>query len=45
MWSGSGGVANGVEFTVRSVSWIIAGHEAHHVGVIRERYLPGLTLR
>ena len=35
------GVASGVEFTVRSLAWIIAGHLAHHSDVIRERYLAG----
>jgi hypothetical protein len=33
------GVASGREFTVRSIPWILAGHERHHVGVLRERYL------
>ena len=33
------GVASGVEFAVRAIPWILAGHERHHVGVIRERYL------
>lgn len=33
------GVANGAEFTVRSIAYIIAGHELHHLAVIRERYL------
>ncbi len=33
------GLANGVEFTVRSLIYIIAGHERHHVRVLRERYL------
>ena len=33
------GTANGFEFTVRAMPYIVAGHEAHHVGVIRERYL------
>lgn len=33
------GRANGGEFTVRAVAWIVAGHEAHHLDVIRERYL------
>jgi uncharacterized damage-inducible protein DinB len=33
------GRANGGEFTVRAVAWIIAGHEAHHLDVLRERYL------
>ena len=33
------GVASGFEFTVRSIPWIIAGHELHHRALIRERYL------
>jgi hypothetical protein len=32
------GVANGNEVTVRALAWIIAGHEQHHVNVLRERY-------
>lgn len=33
------GTASGVEFTVRSLPFIIAGHQLHHEEVIRERYL------
>jgi hypothetical protein len=33
------GHANGVEFSVRALAWIIAGHERHHAKIIRERYL------
>ena len=33
------GTASGVEFTVRSFPFIIAGHELHHVEVIKEKYL------
>ena len=33
------GVASGNSFTVRSLAYIIGGHVAHHVNVIRERYL------
>ncbi len=36
-----GGVANEANMTVRAVSYIVAGHAAHHLGVIRERYLGG----
>lgn len=36
------GVASGMEFTVRSLASIIAGHEIHHRGVLEERYLPGV---
>lgn len=32
------GVASGCEFTCRSVAYIIAGHERHHLGVLRQRY-------
>jgi hypothetical protein len=32
------GTASGVEFTVRSFAWIIAGHELHHLDLFRERY-------
>lgn len=33
------GIASDNRFTVRSLAFIIAGHVAHHVGIIRERYL------
>jgi DinB family protein len=33
------GTASGKEISVRALAWIIAGHERHHLGVIRERYL------
>ena len=33
------GTANGSEMSVRALAHIIAGHEAHHVKVLRERYL------
>jgi len=33
------GVANGVPFSVRGIAFIAAGHEAHHLAVLRERYL------
>jgi hypothetical protein len=33
------GTANKVEITVRAIPWIIAGHERHHVKVLKERYL------
>ncbi len=36
---GRTGVASGRTFTVRAMPYIIAGHELHHVGVIREKYL------
>lgn len=33
------GVASGNEFTVRALAFITAGHLAHHVRILRERYL------
>ncbi len=32
-------VANGRPVSARALVWIIAGHERHHGGVVRERYL------
>ena len=37
------GVANDVTFTVRALAYILAGHERHHVYVLRERYLERKT--
>lgn len=33
------GIASGVEFTVRAIMYIIAGHELHHREILKERYL------
>ena len=38
IWSRTG-IASGNPFTVRALAYIIAGHLAHHVGIIKERYL------
>ncbi len=35
------GIANGNLFTVRALAWVTAGHELHHVTVLRERYRVG----
>jgi len=35
------GVASDNEVSVRALAYIIAGHEAHHVRILRERYLAG----
>jgi hypothetical protein len=35
------GSASGNEITVRALAAVIAGHERHHLAVIRERYLTG----
>jgi len=37
------GTANGAEVSVRALAWIMAGHERHHVALLRERYLSGAT--
>ena|SRR5215472_16204729 len=33
------GIASEVEVTVRALAYIIAGHEAHHVNILKQRYL------
>lgn len=33
------GPANNEEVSVRALAYIIAGHERHHLGILRERYL------
>ena len=37
------GEASGKSVTARAMVWIIAGHMAHHVGILRERYGVGAT--
>jgi hypothetical protein len=37
-WTRSG-VANGKLVSTRALSWIIPGHVAHHLTILRERYL------
>jgi len=32
------GLASGERITVRALAWIVAGHAAHHLRVLRERY-------
>jgi len=34
------GVANDNPISVRAIAWIIAGHERHHMTIIKEKYLP-----
>ncbi len=38
---GRRGMASDNPFTVRAVAYVIAGHAAHHVAVLKERYLTG----
>jgi uncharacterized damage-inducible protein DinB len=33
------GTANAKQISVRALAYIIAGHERHHLGILRERYL------
>jgi uncharacterized damage-inducible protein DinB len=35
------GEASGCKFSVRSIAWILVGHEMHHRRILRERYLVG----
>lgn len=35
------GIANDMPVSLRSLPWIIAGHELHHLAVLRERYGVG----
>lgn len=35
------GVASGYDVSARALAFIIAGHERHHMSVLRSRYLPG----
>lgn len=34
------GTSNKNPVSVRALAWILAGHEHHHMSVLRERYLP-----
>lgn len=36
------GKANNAEISVRALAYVIAGHELHHVNVLRTRYLEGI---
>ena len=36
------GTSNGHNLTARCIPYICLGHTAHHLAVIRERYLPGV---
>ena len=36
------GTASGHPISARALAWIISGHEAHHLRVLAERYLPHL---
>lgn len=36
------GKANNAEISVRALAYVIAGHELHHVNLLRTRYLEGI---
>lgn len=36
------GKANNAEISVRALAYVIAGHELHHLNVLRTRYLEGI---
>ncbi|CAN5148953.1 DinB family protein [soil metagenome] len=36
------GIASNCRFTVRALGFIIAGHELHHIKILKERYLPAI---
>jgi hypothetical protein len=33
------GTANGLVISARALAWLTAGHAAHHLGILREKYL------
>ena len=37
-WLTRSGTASGSPVSVRALAWIIAGHELHHLAILRERY-------
>lgn len=37
------GTISNYSFTVRATGYVIAGHELHHLNIINERYLPGIS--
>lgn len=34
------GISNGKSISARALAWVIAGHERHHMAVLKEKYLP-----
>jgi len=39
------GIASGNPFTVRALAYVLAGHAAHHVAILKERYLVAAALK
>lgn len=37
------GTISDYSFTVRATGYVIAGHELHHLNIINEKYLPGIS--
>jgi hypothetical protein len=36
------GTANGNSITARAIPFILAGHERHHLNILRDRYMPSM---
>ena len=39
------GTASGNPVSIRTLAYIIPGHELHHLRILKERYLPGLNIQ
>lgn len=37
------GFASGAPFSVRALGYVVAGHEGHHLRILKERYFPDMT--
>lgn len=37
------GTASESEFSVRALGFVIVGHEMHHIEILKDKYLPGIT--
>lgn len=37
------GTISGSSFTVRASGYVIVGHELHHLNIINDKYLPGIS--
>ncbi|ACU64189.1 DinB family protein [Chitinophaga pinensis] len=39
------GISSGNPISIRTLAYIIPGHELHHLRILKERYLPGLNIQ
>lgn len=37
------GIASGSTFSVRALGYVVAGHESHHLRILKKRYFPDMT--